>query len=174
MNKILRENQAGFRPSRSTTDQITTLRIIVEQSLEWRTALCINFIDYEKAFDSLDRNGLWDLMANYGIPSKIISLVKNTYEGTNCRILHEGGLTESFSIESGVRQGCLLSPFLFLLAVDWIMKETTTGSRNGIQWSLVEQLEDLDFADDLALQAHTHTQIRCRRKPLSLKLSHLN
>ena len=48
-----------------------------------------NFIDYEKAFDNLDRYVLWDLKANYGIPRKIISLVKNTYEGTNCRILHE-------------------------------------------------------------------------------------
>jgi len=65
-----------------------------------------NFVDYEKAFNNLDRNVLWDLMANYGIPSKIISLViKNTYEGANCRILHEGDLTESFSIKSGVRQG---------------------------------------------------------------------
>ena len=173
MDRVLRENQAGFRPSRSTTDQITTLRIIVEQSLEWRTALCINFIDYEKAFDSLDRNVLWDLMANYGIPSKIISLVKNTYEGTNCRILHEGGLTESFSIESGVRQGCLLSPFLFLLAVDWIMKETTTSSRNGIQWSLVEQLEDLDFADDLALLAHTHTRMQAKTTKLEAVSSKL-
>jgi len=108
VDRILRENQAGFRPLRSTVDQITTLRIIVEQSLEWRMALCINFIDCEKAFDSLDRNVLWDLMASYGIPSKIISLVKNTYEGTKCRILHEGGLTESFSIKSGVRQGFLL------------------------------------------------------------------
>ena len=88
----------------------------MEQSLEWRTALCINFIDYEKAFNNLDRNVLWDLMANYGIPSKIISLVKNTYEGTNCGILHEGDLTESFSVKSDVRLGCLLSPFLFLLA----------------------------------------------------------
>ena len=77
MDRILRENQSGFRLSRSTADQITTLRIIVEQSLEWRTALCINFIDYEKAFDSLDRNVLWDLMANYGIPSKIISGAPN-------------------------------------------------------------------------------------------------
>jgi len=51
-----------------------------------------NFIDYEKAFNNLDRNVLWDLMANYGISSKITSLVKNTYEGTNCSILHEGGL----------------------------------------------------------------------------------
>ena len=159
VDRVLRENQAGFRPSRSTTDQITTLRIIVEQSLEWRTALCINFIDYEKAFDSLKKCavGLDGQLRNPS--SKIISLVKNTYEGTNCRILHEGSLTESFRIESGVRQGCLLSLFLFLLAVDWIMKETTTGSRNEIQWSLVEQLKDLDFADDLALLAHTHTQM---------------
>ena len=112
-------------------------------------------------------------MANYGIPSKIISLVKNTYEGTNCRILHEGGLTESFSIESGVRQGCLLSPFLFLLAVDWIMKETTTGSRNGIQRSLVKQLEDLDFADDLALLAHTHTQMQAKTTKLEAVSSKL-
>jgi len=125
VDRIPQENQAGFRPSRSIADQITTLCIIIEQSLEWRTALCRNFIDNEKALDSLDRNVLWDLMANYGIPSKIISLVKNTYEGTNSHILHEGGLTESFSIKSGIRQGCLLSTFLFLLVVDWIMKETT-------------------------------------------------
>ena len=102
VDRILQENQAGSRPSRSTADQITTLRIIVEKSFEWRSALCINFIDYEKAFDSLDRNVLWDLMANYGIPRKIISLVKNTYEGTNCRILHDGGLTESSSNSSRV------------------------------------------------------------------------
>ena len=114
-------------------------------------------------------------MANYGIPSKIISLVKNTYEGTNCCILLEGDLTESFSIESGVRHGCLLSPFLFLLAVDWIMKGTATGSRNGIQWSLVEQLEDLDFADDLALLGGTYSYSGAGENPQACsKLSHLN
>ena len=75
--------------------EIMLLSTSGKQSLEWRTTLGINFTDYEKAFDSLDRNVLWDLMANYGIPSKIISLVKNTYERMNCRILHEGGLTEA-------------------------------------------------------------------------------
>ena len=88
------------------------------------------------------------------------------YEGKSCRILHEGGLTESFSIKSGARHGYLISPFLFLLAVDWIMKETRTGSRNGIQWTLVDQLEDLHFADDLALLAHTHTQMQAKTTKL--------
>ena len=166
VDELLRDNQARFRQSRSTSDQIATLRIIVEQSLEWRTPLYINFIDYEKAFDSLDRNTLWDLMASYGIPGKIISLVKNTYEGTSCRILHDSGLTEMFSIKTSVRQGDLLSPFLFLLAIDWAMKETISDSRNGIQWTLVDQLEDLDFADDLALLSHTHSQMQAKTSKL--------
>lgn len=58
VDDLLRESQAGFRSSRSTSDQIATLRIIVEQSLEWRSPLYINFTDYEIAFDSLDRSVL--------------------------------------------------------------------------------------------------------------------
>lgn len=61
---------------------------------------------------------------------------------------------------TGVRQGCLLSPFLFILCIDWIMTQTTSNSQTSIQWSLTEQLEDLDFADDLALLAHTHHQMQ--------------
>jgi len=99
-------------------------------------------------------------MGSYGIPRKIISLVRNTYDGTSCRVLHDGGFTDKFSIKTGVRQGSLLSPFLFLLAIDWVMNETTTDSRNGIQWTLVDQLEDLVFADDLALLVHTHSQMQ--------------
>ena len=66
----LRDQQAGFRKERSCTDQIATLRIIVEQSLEWNSPLYINFIDYEKAFDSVDRNTLWKLLRHYGVPQK--------------------------------------------------------------------------------------------------------
>ena len=74
--------------------------------------------------------------------------------------MHAGQLSKSFNVKTGVKQGCLLSPFLFLLAVDWIMKETTKGERNGIQWTMWEQLDDLDFADDIALLSHTHTQMQ--------------
>ncbi|VDP37488.1 unnamed protein product [Schistosoma margrebowiei] len=57
----LSDQQAGFCKDRSFTDQIATLRIIVEQSIEWNSSLYINFIDYEKAFDSVDRTTLWKL-----------------------------------------------------------------------------------------------------------------
>ena len=77
----------------------------------------------------------------------------------SCRIAHAGQLSESFEVKTGVRQG-LLSPFLFLLVIDWIMKTTTTGRNNGIQWTLWTQLDDLDFADDLALLLHNHSQMQ--------------
>ena len=156
----LRDQQAGFRRNRSCADQIASLRIIVEQSLEWNSSLYINFIDYEKAFDSVDRETLWKLMKHYGIPEKFINLVRATYQDMQCRVAHAGQLSDSFEVKTGVRQGCLLSPFLFLLVIDWIMKTSTSGKGNGIQWTLMEQLDDLDFADDLALLSHSQAQMQ--------------
>ena len=118
----LRDHQAGFRKDRSCTDQIATLRIIVEQSMEWDSSLYINFVDYEKAFDSLDRDTLWKLLQHYEIPDTLIALIRNSYEDMTCRVVVAGQVTYSFLGKTGVRQGCLLSPFLFLLAIDWIIK----------------------------------------------------
>nr|KAG5700998.1 hypothetical protein BaRGS_022709 [Batillaria attramentaria] len=160
VDPVLRDQQAGFRRNRSCADQIASLRIIVEQSLEWNSPLYINFIDYEKAFDSVDREAPWKLLRHYGVPGKIISLILCTYKDMSCRIAHAGQLSESFEVKTGVRQGCLLSPFLFLLVIDWIMKTTTTGRKNGIQWTLWTQLDDPDFADDLALLSHSHSQMQ--------------
>jgi hypothetical protein len=75
VDKTLRDEQAGFRQERSCVDQIATLRIIVEQTIEWQTSLCINFIDFEKAFDSIDNQVLWKILKHYGIPQKIISII---------------------------------------------------------------------------------------------------
>ena len=72
-------------------------------------------------------------MRHYGIPEKFIAIIKNTYEGMSFKVLREGTLTDKIKVKTGVRQGCLLSPFLFLLAVDKIMKESTEGRGNGIQ-----------------------------------------
>ena len=160
LDEKLRENQAGFRENRSCGDQTATLRIIIEKSIEWNTSVYVNFIDFEKAFDSVDREMLWKLTAHYGIPAKITNIIRSTYQGMRCQVLHEGCISEPFEVLTGVRQGCLLSPLLFLLCVDWIMIQVTCNSRTGIQWSMTEQLEDLDFADDLALLAHTQQQMQ--------------
>ena len=156
----LRDQQAGFRLNRSCADQIASLRIIVEQSLELNSPLYISFIDFEKTFDIVDRETMWKLLRHYGVPKKIVSLIRCTFQDMSCRIAHAGQLSESFEVKTGVQQRCLLSPFLFLLVIDWIMKTTTTGRNNGIQWALWTQLDDLDFADDLALLSHNHSQMQ--------------
>ena len=77
-----------------------------------------------------------------------------------CQVVHGGQLTHRFNVKTGVRQGCLLSLFLFLLAIDWVMRQTTDGQRDGIQWTLWTQLDNLDFADDLALLSHNQQQMQ--------------
>jgi hypothetical protein len=79
VDEKLTEQQAGFGKDRSCTDQIAALRIIIEQSLEWNSSLFLNFVDFEKAFHSLDREVLWNLMAHYGIPQKFINIIRNSY-----------------------------------------------------------------------------------------------
>ena len=96
----LRDHQAGFRKDRSCADQISTLLIIVEQSMKWDSPLYINFVDYEKAFDSLDRDALWKLLQHYGIPDKFISLIRNSYEDMACRVVHAGQLTDAFMVKT--------------------------------------------------------------------------
>ena len=96
---------------------------------------------------------------------KFANLIQNYYEGLSCRVVHEGKLTEKFEVKTGVRQGCLLSPFLFILAIDWIMRTATIPKSNGIQLTLWAQLDDLDFADNLLL-LHNHQQMQTKTSDL--------
>ena len=82
------------------------------------------------------------------------------YDGFSGQVICKGKLSAGFAIKTGVRQGCLLSPLLFLIAIDWAMRKTTEHQRTGIQWMLFTQLEDLDFTDDLSLvslEPQTHS-----------------
>ena len=156
----LRQEQAGFRKGRGCIDQIFTLRNIIEQCLEWNVPLYINFVDFKKAFDSVHRETLWRILLSYGVPPKIITLISMFYSHFECSVILNNTLTEWFPVESGVRQGCILSPILFLVTIDWIMRKTTTDKPRGIQWTLFSQLEDLDFADDLALVSSKHSHLQ--------------
>ena len=151
VDNILRKEQAGFRENRSTIKQIFTLRNILEQVNEWNATLYTHFIDFEKAFDAIHRESLWNIMSIYGIPEELICLIKAMYSNFECAVVEEGETTEWFQVQSGVKQGCTMSGFLFLLSIDWVMNRTTEGRRTGIRWKITSVLEDLDFADDIAL-----------------------
>ena len=163
----LRCEQAGFRPKRGTAEHIFILRNIVEQAIEWHSCIYLIFVDYEKAFDSIDRETLWKIMKSYGIPDKFITMVKAFYRNCRVAVLHGSSKSEWFDVKSGVKQGCVMSGFLFLLVVDWIMRKTLSDGKTGIRWHMMETLEDLDYADDIVLLAETwrHAQ---------KKLSNLN
>ncbi|KAL9968248.1 hypothetical protein ACROYT_G026600 [Oculina patagonica] len=115
----------------------------------WRGITLLSVVS--KAFDSVHRITLWKLLRLYGVPHKIIRMIQALYRDFTCSVLHEGNLTPWFAVETGVKQGCMMSPLLFLITLDWVMKETTTHQRTGIRWKLTTVLEDLDYADDLCL-----------------------
>ena len=101
-------------------------------------------------------------MLIYGIPEELISLTKAMYNNFECAVVEEGETTchtEWFQVKSGVKQGCTMSGFLFLLSIDWVMSRTTEGRRTGIRWKLTSVLEDLDFADDIALLSSRYVDI---------------
>ena len=151
VDKKLRKEQAGFRKGRGTTEQIFILRNIIEQSIEWNNGLYCIFVDFEKAFDSVNRTVLWNILKSYGIPEKFINLIKAFYDNCEAAVRHNGKLSEWFEILSGLKQGCVLSGFLFLLVIDWVMRKTLEGGRYGIRWTITEQLDDLDYANDISL-----------------------
>ena len=90
----LRKEQAGFRKHRSCVDLMNTLRAILEQSIDWQAILHVTLIDFEKAFDSVKREKMWFTLQTYGIPRKIIQIIKILYDGFKCKIYHEGKLSD--------------------------------------------------------------------------------
>ena len=101
-------------------------------------------------------------MSQYGIPRKVINIVKAMYDGFECAVVEEDATSEWFELTTGVKQGCTMSGFLFLLVIDWIMRHTVKEEGTG---KFISKLEDLDFADDVALISSTqrHVQLKTNR-----------
>lgn len=100
------------------------------------------------------------LLRHYVVPEKLTNIIRNPFEGLTYRVVHEGQMTDAFQVKTGMRQRCLLSSFLFLLAIDWVMATSTAQKRNGIQWSFRTQLDDLNFTDDLTLLSFSQQQMQ--------------
>jgi len=150
----MRPEQAGFRSNKACADHINTLRIIVEQSIEFRSPLRLVFIDFQQAFDTLARDAIWLALKEKGLPQKIISILQAIYEQSSCNFLHKNLISEPIPVLNEVKQGCTLSPLLFNVTLDYVMSKVCKETE-GIRWGIWGKLMDLDYADDICLLAHS-------------------
>jgi len=132
VDQLLRQQQAGFRPERSCADQIFSLRQIIEKVTEGQRPVIVNFIDFRKAFDCIHRPALWKILELY-TPKKIITIIQKLYEESSSSAVRiDGDVSSWFQVITGVRQGCILSPLLFAITIDWVMRKTTENGEAGI------------------------------------------
>ena len=122
VNRELPDVQACFRKGRGTRDQIANIRWIIEKAREFQKNIYFCFIDYAKAFDCVDHNKVWKILKEIGIPDHPICLLRILYAGQEPTVRTGHGTTDWFQIGKGVRLGCILSPCLFNLYAEYIMR----------------------------------------------------
>ena len=152
----LPDEQAGFRRGRGTADMLVALQILIEKMLEVDGQAFVFFIDYSKAFDSISQTQLFDILSGMGFPKHLVSLLEALYIDQLAVIRWNGIHTNAFNIAKGVRQGCILSPHLFSLYTESVMRETEIeelGVRIG-----GKLISNLRYADDTVLCAHSQEE----------------
>ena len=138
----LSDAQFGFRSGRGCTDAIFALRQLSKRSIEFNENLVLAFIDQEKAFDRVHREKLWAVLEDYGVHGELLDGIRALYADSKALVRTDGGNSEWFKVTSGVRQGCVLSPLLFIVYMDRITREANDSET---------ELNELLFADDQSL-----------------------
>ena len=123
MNRELPDVQAGFREGRGTRDQIANIQWIIKKAREFQKNIYFSFIDYTKAFDCVDHNKLWKILKEMRIQDRLTCLLRNLCTGQEVTVRTGHGTTDWFQIGKGVHQGCVLSPCLFNLYAEYIMRK---------------------------------------------------
>ena len=123
----LRENQNDFREARATVSQILALRRIIEEVEKNNRTAVLCFIDFKKAFDSIHRGKMMTILKAYGVPPNLLRAIGTMYEGTRARVVTPDGDSEEFDILAGVLQGDTLAPFLFIIVLDYALRQAISG-----------------------------------------------
>ena len=178
MNCEFSDVQAGFRKGRGTRDQIANIHWIIEKARQFQKNIYFCFIDYTKAFDCVDHNKLWKILQEMGIPDHLTCLLRNLYAGQEATVRTGHGTTDWFQIGKGVCQGCILSPCLFNLYAEYIMRNAGLDkARAGIKIS-GRNINNLRYADDTTIIAEIEEEIKSllmkvkeEREKVDLKLN---
>jgi Reverse transcriptase (RNA-dependent DNA polymerase)/Endonuclease/Exonuclease/phosphatase family len=151
-DKCLGEDQYGFRKGKGTRDAVGALRVLTERSIQHGQDVYICFVDYEKAFDRVDWRKLMGILRRMGVEWRERRLIGNLYMGQRVKIRIDGEYSEPGKIGRGVRQGCPLSPILFNIYIEEIIRETMEEMEEGIKVG-GKRVGALRFADDQAMLA---------------------
>ena len=160
------EEQCGFRSGRGCTDQIFAVKQVCEKYLAKGKDVFWAFMDLEKAYDKVDREALWRVLRLYGVGGKLLKAVQSFYVDSRACVRVGSEVSEWFTVKVGLRQGCVMSPWLFNLFMDGVVREVNASvlgrglellEASGRSW----QLSQLLFADDTALVADSEEKL-CR------------
>ena len=155
VNCEISDVQAGFIKGRGNRHQIAIIRWIIKKAREFQKNIYFCFIDYAKAFDCVDHNTLWKILKEMGIPDYLTCLLRNLYAGQEATVRTGHGTTDWFQIGKGIGQGCILSPCLFNLYSEYIMRNAGLDeAQAGITFSR-RYIDNLIYANDPTLRAES-------------------
>ena len=150
--------QAGFRREHSTVDHIFTLHAMITKLVYGggRGKLYVAFVDYQKAFDTVNRQSLWMVLAKLGISTKLIEMLKAMYDKVQACVRWNGSMSDFFDCPAGTKQGALESPILFSLLITFVVNFVRKHGRHGVQMEKGQrEIFFLIYADDIALLSTT-------------------
>ena len=153
MNQELPDVQAGFRKGRGTRDQIANMCWIIKKPKEFQKNIYFCFIAYVKTFDYVDHKKLWKILQEMGIPDHLTCLLRNLYAGQEATVRTGHGTTDWFQIGKGVHQGCILSPSLFNLYAEYIMRNAGLDEAQAgitIAWRNINNLRYAEYTTFMA------------------------
>ena len=183
--RVILEVQGGFRRGRGCMDQIFVVRQICEKYMAKGKDVYFAFMDLEKAYDRIDRSAMWSVLGMYGVDGKLLNAVKSLYEDSKAYVRVGNEMSEWFSVGVGLRQGCVMSPWLFNLFIDGVVREVN-ASVLGRGLGLVDErdhmweLNQLLFADDAVFVADSEEKLRqlveefgrvCERRKLRVNVA---
>ena len=168
---------------------IFAARQLQEKCQKQNVGLYTTFVDLTKAFDTVCRKGLWEIMAKFGCPAKFITMVRQFHDGMQARVQDDGVYSESFLVTSGVKQGCVLAPTFFSMMFSAMLTDAFRLGDIGVNFKFrtdrklfnIRRIQaqtkvqkdiarDFLFADDCALNAGTQSIMQESLKPVRQSL----